>query len=145
MSRLFGSAAVAIAIVLGLTACNSGYHPSERVANANVIGTWTAPANGKSSPAMEFLADKTFQGTGLPSGLFCGDFFTEPDSASPVTVEGDWSIGEDRSNNLYFVELTTDDGCVDRLYSEELANEFHLFIWIGDPDEDNTVTFSKAD
>lgn len=132
--------------MLVLTSCwNSGNHPSVGFRTADLIGTWSAPAVAASSPSITFSEDGTYVATGFPDGLLCSPLGEEPNYDKPVSSSGEWTI-DPPARDRHHVEIRwpADSGdCFEALWTEELDDELHLFVWIGDPDEDNTITFSR--
>ena len=146
---------VTVATVLSLTLAgcwNSGHHPAATAESSDIVGVWTAPAAAWDEQMVTFSEDGTFRAAAVSGDSFCG-IFGSGEKSGAVDGGGEWTLVDgtrhpDLPNSQLSVHFSTDDpargtGCTSQLFVEELGGELYLFTWIGDPDNDETVTFTK--
>jgi len=145
VSRL-GLLPALVAVTLIFTACTWDRHPQFAARPSDIVGTWFAPEVSGVTPTITFSADGTYRAKEIPDNLICEIGNIEPDYEHPIESTGDWSIGAISAlANQPHVEIKWHNYCFTQLWTERRNDQVHLYTYVGDPDEDRTVTFSRGD
>lgn len=133
MTRVLTQFIVVVALCVGLTGCSV----SPTATASELLGTWSSIE--ASEPTITFNRDQTYGGTDFPPAFLCSG------EVEPGPSSGTWRMNGETKDGLQEILIVSElSGCGLPLSVERLDGELRLTMWIGDPDEDEAITFSRA-